>query len=294
MINSGRDKYCFIINPIAGNRWGKKTEKHIRAFFQQKEFNFRIDFTQHKGHAKTLTQKAINDGYNNIVAVGGDGTINEVAQSVHGSKAALGIIPVGSGNGLARDLGIPMNLNKAIQRLVSGKAKEIDVGFINSQLFLCTCGIGFDAYIAYKMSKLQKRGFLNYALMVLKVVFNYKPIEAKIKVGEKYLDETIFGATIANTKQYGNNFYIAPKAKIDDGLLNLIILKPFNKLLYPIVALAFITKKIEKFKFVKQIESPEIIIQYTENSIYHYDGESNKLDMPATIGINPKKLSVIV
>lgn len=286
------EKIFLIINQYAGHKEGAKAVKFVIPYLNQKGHLVEYSFTNHPGHAIELAQKASADGFDLVVAVGGDGTVNEVAQGLIGSDTPMGIIPMGSGNGLARELKISMDMNKSTRTLVEGENLQLDVCKLNDQRFLCTSGIGFDAMIAYKMSKSATRGFLKYVQLVIQESIFYKPLEVKIKIDGVAIEKPVFLITFANASQFGNNAYIAPAASMTDGLIDVVVVRKFAKIWMPVFAIALFTKLIPKLPFVDCYKAKQIELQLANTPHYHFDGEPGKLVVPAKIELDEKKIWV--
>lgn len=285
-------KVFLIINNKAGHGKGRKTADFVISYLLQKGCRVEHAFTAYPGHATELASKAAAQGFDLVVAMGGDGTANETAQGLIGSDTIFGIIPVGSGNGLAREVGVSTNIQKACRTLLEGVTRKIDVCHINSQRFFCTGGIGFDAHIAYQMSIAPTRGFWRYVhLSVLESLY-FKPIKVKIKIDGKAMDYSVFLITFANATQYGNNIYIAPAASMSDGLLDVVVVKPFPKILLPVFGLALFLKVVHRLPFVDCYQAKEIELTLAETSDFHFDGELGKLQFPEQICIDPEKLLI--
>lgn len=284
-----------IINKFAGHR-----KKHSTAVFQvvsilqESGCEVEYSYTNHPGHATELASEAANKGFNLIVAVGGDGTMNEVAQGLIGTSKPMGIIPIGSGNGLARDLGIPMDMMKSARLLVEGKIQQIDVCSVNKQRFLCTSGIGFDAQVADKMGKSLTRGFLRYIQLTIQESIAFKPFKIKMKVNDILIEKPVFLVTFANARQFGNNAYIAPFASISDGLIDVIVVNPFNKIWLPVFGIGLFLGIIPKLPFVDCYKAKQIELEFADTPFFHFDGEPGKLQIPATISVDAEKLFVVV
>ena len=218
----------FIVNPLSGTHKKGEIPDIISQALDKTKFDYKVLFTEYAGHAAELTRNAVKGYTDIVVAVGGDGTVNEVARSLVHTSTALGIIPCGSGNGLARHLCIPMDIRKAIAIINQCKIDLLDYGVINDLPFFCTCGMGFDAFISLKFAGAGKRGPITYVENVLKEGLKYQP--------ETYIvqDETgtkqykAFLIACANASQYGNNAFIAPQASMTDGLMDVIIMEPFT------------------------------------------------------------------
>ncbi len=289
-----RKKNIFlIINQFAGNgkNRSQKIEKAI-SWLQSNAGKVEFEYTNHPGHATELASEAVGK-FDIIVAVGGDGTVNEVALGLIGTSTPMGIIPMGSGNGLARDLGISMNVKDCTRSLIEGKVQQIDVCRINNQRFLCTSGIGFDAQVADKMSKAPTRGFLRYIKLTIIESLAFKPFKIKMKVDDLWIEKPVFLVTFANARQFGNNAYIAPSASLTDGLIDVVVVNPFNKILLPVFGIGLFAKYIPKLKFVDCYKAKQIELESAGTNIYHFDGEPGNLDVPATISVDSEKLFVV-
>jgi diacylglycerol kinase (ATP) len=259
-------------------------------------FNPAFYFTMYPRHAYKLVYELAGEGYTIIVAVGGDGTVNEVAGAVTELGITLGIIPAGSGNGLARHLGISTNLVKAIGCLNNHKTKKIDVGKINDDWFFCTSGVGFDAHIGNRFSKLGKRGFISYLRTVINEYRHYRPKKYKFRIdGEKYVRRALL-ITIANASQYGNNAYIAPDASIDDGLFDVGIIYPFPAFKAVFMTIRLFNKSIQYSKYHEVIRGKDICFEKPRKKyFFHYDGEPKKFKKgKVKISMHPMQLNVLI
>ena len=285
-------KVFLIINKYAGNMSGAKAVDIVIPYLKRKGYSVEYSFTNHPGHATELSSKASMDGFDLIVAVGGDGTVNEVAQGILGSITPLGIIPVGSGNGMARELGISMNMHQSARMLFEGKNLQLDVCRLNKQHFLCTSGIGFDAMIADKMSKASSRGFLRYVQLVIQESIKFKPFDIRMKIDGVIIAEQVFLITFANASQFGNNAFIAPGASMTDGLIDVVVVKKFPKIWMPVFAVALFTKLIPKLPFVDCYKAKNIELEMADTTVFHYDGEPGKLNVPALVFIDTQKIVV--
>ena len=286
------EKIFLIINNYAGHQEGVKAVEIVIPWLLKNGCEVEYAYTQYAGHATELASKASLAGFDLVVAVGGDGTVNEAAQGLIGTRTCMGIIPVGSGNGLARELGISMNMRKSAHTLIEGVNLQIDVCKINDQRFLCTSGIGFDAQIADQMSKASSRGLWRYIQLVIKESILYKPINVKMKIDGKPISQPVFLITFANASQFGNNAFIAPAASMTDGLIDVVVVKPFNKIWLPVFALTLFTKIIHKLPFVDCYKARAVELEWADTSIFHFDGEPGNLAIPATITIDSAKITV--
>src|ERR1035437_3052574 len=271
--NNMKSKIAFIINPFSGT--GKKTD--IPSLIQQgldmTIFEPEIVFTNDRGHGTLLAKGFVDKNFQIIVAVGGDGTVNEVGKSLINTKSSLGIVPIGSGNGLARHLGIPMNIKKAINQLNHWEPILMDYGLVNERPFFCTCGTGFDAYVSTQFAKGNKRGIMSYIEKIITGYFSYKSQNYHL-LGEGIdLDTKAFVITFANASQWGNNAYIAPQASVQDGKIDISIMSSFPIIAIPTLALQLFAKTIDKDLFMTTLRSKEIILIREESGPFHYDGE---------------------
>ena len=268
-----KSKIAFIINPISGT--GKK-EDLTALILQELDttlFEPEIAFTKFRGNGTELAKSYVDKGYHYIVAVGGDGTVNEVAQALVHTDCSLGIIPIGSGNGLARHLGIPMNTQKAIQQLNQSESIFMDYGLVNDKPFFCTCGTGFDAYVSTEFAKGKKRGIMSYIEKIITGYFSYKSQNYHL-VGEGIdLNAKAFVLTFANASQWGNNAYIAPQASVQDGKMDISIMSNFPIIAIPTLALQLFAKTIDKDLFMTTLRSDQITLYREESGPFHYDGE---------------------
>jgi len=292
MTQQKNKKIFLIINQYAGHKEGAKAVKFVIPYLNQKGHLVEYSFTNHPGHATELASKASADGFDLVVAVGGDGTVNEVAQGLIGTDTPMGIIPMGSGNGLARELKISMDMHKSTRTLIEGENLQLDVCKLNDQRFLCTSGIGFDAMIAYKMSKSATRGFLKYVQLVIQESIFFKPLEVKMKIDGVIIEKPVFLITFANASQFGNNAFIAPAASMTDGLIDVVVVHKFAKIWMPVFAVALFTKLIPKLPFVDCYKAKQIDLQVADTPHYHFDGEPGKLDVPSKIELDEKKIWV--
>jgi len=288
-------KLTFIINPIAGPRDNLKYWKALKKLLKKRNIPFRAKFTKRKEHATRLAFKRMKKEADAVlVSIGGDGTFNEVATALVKTEASLAHIPRGSGNGLARMLNIPVSLRKVPGYLVNGTVKSIDAGKIGEEYFFCTAGFGFDALIAHHFENSDSRGLKSYILYVFKVFFGYNGLDADFELDDERFSGRFFTVTIANANQYGNNAFIAPEAKVDDGLLDVTIIRPFPKLLTPLMAIALFGKSLHKLPYVETRKVRKMIINEVESSHFHRDGDAEKRTWPAEIEVVPSVLKILV
>lgn len=287
-------KIRIIINPISGTGKQAKAEEAIKTWLDKALFDCEIIFTQHKGHFTSLAKEAAEKAYDAVVVVGGDGSINEAAQGLIGTKTALGIIPIGSGNGLARHLNIPMSLAGAIMRINQFKTKQIDTAYLNEQTFVSIAGIGFDAHVAKLFSLTKKRGLWNYVKISVREYFRFPNKKYHLFLDGKAIDSESFMIVFANANQFGNNFVISPEGQIDDGLLDVCFVQKPKLYQIPNLFLKMFQKKIHQSKLVNIQSAKQISMDLKENEIINLDGESIALSGTLNITINPLSLWVLI
>jgi len=288
-----KKEILFIINPNSGNKKGALVADVVDAYLDTNKFNYKVVLTEYAGHAIEITANAVNEKIDCVVAVGGDGMINEVFQSLVNTSTALGIIPFGSGNGVARSLGIPMNYKRAIKLLNRASIRIIDTGRFNEKPFLGVAGIGFDGLISAEFSRSASRGLKTYLKLILKNFFNYQSNDYSIEVKDQRIDAKAFIIAFANTNQYGNNAIIAPNARVDDGKLDIVVFKDMPKWKIPIVAMKIMNGTIHNSKDVIILQNAEVKVS-TNASEAHIDGEPISTNKENTVHIIPNSLRVMV
>ncbi len=292
---SSRKKILFLVNPISGTRGKKSILRTINNEIDDEIFEPEILFTRKKGDAQQIISEKITEGFKYFVAVGGDGTVNEVGSAIVNSECAMGIIPFGSGNGLARHLKIPLDTAKAIHVINKLKVESIDYGEVNGLPFFCTCGVGFDAHVGYRFAKQKGRGLFNYIKVALHDFVRYKPKKYKVKIdGTQKMKVRAFLITCANASQYGNNAYIAPNANIQDGLLDIAIMSPINLLQAPAIGAMLFTRTIDKSTVLQTGRAKNVVIKRKREDVVHFDGEPVVMDRKIKISVVSKGLKVIV
>ena len=265
-------KTLAIVNPISGKGKQKNIEILLGQYLDHKRFHLKIEKTDYAGHGTELAKLAIKNGFDVVIAIGGDGTINEIANALTFSKLALGIIPCGSGNGFARHLGIPMNTKEAIKWINKASIQQIDTVNANDYRFINVAGIGFDALVAHEFAKMKSRGLSTYIKAILKSFRNFSNQTYVLKNKELETVEKAMMLCIANSSQFGNNTYIAPSAKIDDGKINISLLRKPKWFQIPLLTWKVFTKRLNSSSLFTEIITDEIkIIQ--QSDLGHIDGE---------------------
>ena len=289
---------AFIINPVAGNKDAqnakRKLPKLIMQLLDQEQWLPNIAFTEYAGHATEMARQYARMGFDAVVAVGGDGTVNEVARGLHDTQTALGIIPLGSGNGFARHLNIPIRVNKAIEMINHSEPISVDYGLANGKLFVSTCGTGFDALIADHFASSNKRGFAAYLQNILKDAFSYQPQTYHLVGDGLDLTHKAFLITFANANQWGYEALIAPKASVQDGLMDIMLMSGNAILGSASLALRLFAGSIDDSHFMDTLRAKEVTLEREEAGPFHIDGDPVTMEKDIHIKIVPDGLRVLV
>lgn len=281
-----------IINPISGTRSKNGLGAEVKGKLQPFGIDVDIKKTEAQGHAFQLASEAVEQGYDMVISAGGDGTVNEVANALSFSDCTLGILPFGSGNGLARSLGIPMEPLSALKLIEAGNTLVCDRGMVNNKPFYCTFGIGFDAAVSEKFASMKKRGRVTYIRSAFREFLNYKSQAYAILINGKIITDKALLIAVCNAPQYGNNAYIGPKAKLTDGLLDLTVVhadNPFNTLL---MGMDMLTGMLDKNRGISTFRVPSLTIVRTEEGPVHLDGEPMHMGKKMEISCEKKALKV--
>lgn len=287
--------YLFILNPTSGTSIGQNIDgvvRTINAFAKINGDHAHILFTNARGHATELvTNHLKSKNWKAIVAVGGDGTVNEIAKPLINQSVPIGILPLGSGNGLARHLGLPLTLDDSLKRVFTGKVITIDSGQLNEIPFFCTAGMGFDAFVGNLFSQQKQRGLSTYIRVSYQAFWDYRPQSLKLNG----TDLDVFSLTFANAGQFGNNAWVAPQADVQDGLLDICTIKPFPMWFGTSLVYKLFTKQMKSSEYITYQSATETVVETEKPPMIHYDGEPLQLDTNLIrIKINPKSLNVIV
>ncbi|MFD2245309.1 diacylglycerol/lipid kinase family protein [Pontibacter ruber] len=283
----------FIINPKSGPKSKVDVAARIKLHLDHSKYSHEIVYTAHAGHATELAQTAAGQGAAMVVAVGGDGTVSEVARGLLGTETALAILPRGSGNGLARHLQVPMNIDGALRVINQGQSTRIDSGTINGHPFFTTAGIGFDAYISSVFAGNKKRGLKTYVELVLKEVRYYKHLPVKVSINGNTLDTDCFVLAFANAAQYGNNAYIAPLADIRDGLLDVCLVRQLDMFKALNLSYCMLTKQVASPDSAEYFKTDSVDVETDHRIMYHADGEFIGHDSKFSVRLLPLSLKVI-
>lgn len=293
-MNEPKKEITFVVNPISGTQGKEQILKWIEEKMNREKYSWKVVRTQYAGHAAEVAAQCANQGAFAVVAIGGDGTINEVARSLVHSSTALGIVPCGSGNGLARHLEIPLDARRAINALNGGRVDTIDFGRINGMPFFCTCGVGFDAFVSLKFAQSGKRGALSYIEQTLKESLSYRPETYEVEIDGCTTRYKAFLIACGNASQYGNNAYITPQATLQDGLLDVTILEPFTMIDAPQLAFQLFNKTIDQNSRIKTFRCTSLRIHRSAPGVAHYDGDPVMMGEDIDVSIEKEGLRVIV
>ncbi len=288
---NNKKKILFILNPRAGHGLNKRIFDIADDLLDQSKFELHFATTEYRGHARVLAKKAVEEQFQYVVSVGGDGTVNEVAASLINSNVALAIVPTGSGNGLARHLNIPMQLSKAIELLNNEHAIWIDTFEVNQLFAINIAGVGFDGLIAHRFAQQSKRGFFTYIKIVIEEVLRFKNFEVTDAYGEQ---KQVWMVSIANSGQFGNNAWIAPNASCNDGLINVIYCSRMNLMQMIPFALKMFLKKLTPTDYYYEHKGAAMTIRFSTEQPLHIDGEAAQFCSKVDILCHPQSLKIIV
>ena len=282
MQSFNNNKIIFILNPKAGIARISSFKKLLKKFSD--EFDYATFSNIEDFHSFIKLHK--ND-YEVFIAVGGDGTVNSLASELIETDKILGVLPMGSGNGFAREMGFRKNIKALVKDIRKKESFKIDVLFINGAPSINVSGIGIDSLVAHEFHRLHHRGIWNYAISALKVVGKIKPFKVSITIDDNKIEDYYFMVSVANTRQFGSNAYLAPMATPDDGKFNLVLVKPFPKILSPLMVLLMLTGTLKESRYLRYIESESLVLIQSEEDRVHIDGEP--LFIENTIAVNMKK-----
>lgn len=267
-----KKKALLIINPISGTRSKQGLGTMIKSHLNPLGIEVEIKETKAGGDAFNMAAEAVERGFEMVITAGGDGTVNEVANALSFSSCVLGILPFGSGNGLARSVGVPQDTLAALKLIEGGHTITCDRGIVNDNPFYCTFGIGFDAAVSEKFATMKKRGRVTYIRSAFREFLNYRSRPYAIVIDGKAVTEKALLIAVCNAPQYGNNAYIGPKAKLTDGLLDVTVVhadNPFNTIL---MGMDMFTGMLDKNRGIGTFRVPALTIVRTEEGPVHLDG----------------------
>jgi YegS/Rv2252/BmrU family lipid kinase len=285
---------AFLINPVSGVGSKSSLERCIKRFFHPQN-GWQTEFYRTTGpnDAYDAALRYKEESFDLVVAVGGDGTVNQVARALMDSAVSMGIIPTGSGNGLARHLNIPLSVSKAVALLLKAPMVSIDSGSINGHSFFCTAGTGFEAHLASRFNTSRIRGFFSYLALSATTYFHYRPQKYCIYVRDQMLEREAFSITFANCGQWGNNICIAPDANASDGLLELVIWKKRPKVAILFMAMRLLTKTINRSRHIETICGASFRVERMQEDWVQFDGEHLRMGKEIKVEVHPASLHVI-
>lgn len=293
-MSSVKKRVVAIINPISGTQSKEVIPDLIDTILDKSRFDVDVRFTECAGHATRIGRQAVADRVDYVLSVGGDGTCNEIAKTLVHSGTALAIVPMGSGNGLARHLHIPMDVTRALRLVNDEQVIAIDYGKANDQLFFCTCGVGFDALVSLRFAQDKRRGGVTYVKKVITEYLKYKEETYELLCVDGAIREKAFLVACANASQYGNNAYIAPHANMQDGKMDITIIKPFTPLDIAPLALQLFTRTIDLNSKIMTIEKSAVTIVREKAGVMHIDGEPVMMDARIDVSCVHGGLRVLV
>ena len=288
-----KKRILFVINPVSGGKKKTTFNKQVLEVLDLNRFEPTFKITNHANHAYELAKSAIDEQYDAVIAVGGDGTINEIGTALVGSDIPLGIVPEGSGNGLALYLGIPMNESAALRRINRFESVDIDCGKIGERCFFNIAGIGFDASVSDRFASETFRGPVGYLRTIINVISKYKPKKYTLNIDGKVYEREAFMISVANSPQYGNNAYIAPNASINDGVLDVCIVHKFPLYTLPMMIFHLFNKTADQSEYVEIIPGKKICIEQEGKAPLHLDGEPMDLGNKIDIEVQGNALKII-
>lgn len=284
----------FIINPRSGVDRQKAIQDAIDTTLDQQLYSYEIQYTQYAKHGTVLAKEASAKGAYAVVAVGGDGSVNDIVAGLLDTDTCLAIIPKGSGNGMARTMGIPLKEQEAIAVINKGNEIKMDIGYANERPFISNAGVAFDALISRKFAKSVRRGFAMYSWLVTKYLWVYKAWKWDIEIDGKQIQEKAFIITVANGKQFGYNFQIAPDANWTDGLFDVVIIRNFPRILGGLIAFRAMNGSILKSPYVKHYRAKEVVVSHPQLRLMQTDGDAHECENKIRFTIKKGLQKVIV
>lgn len=288
-------KIAFIINPISGTENKEHLIEYLHeTFLPAKGYEAIYHMTKGSQDAYEASKGFVEQGFDIVVAVGGDGTVNQVAKGLLYSNTRLAIIPFGSGNGLARHLKVPLSYFGAVDTVLQGNTVEIDAARINDEIFFCTAGLGFEAVIGDRFNTAGTRGLITYMEYCAKEYVKYVRESYTIEIAGKVYDSKAFLITFANSAQWGNNVFIAPEASISDGMIDMVIWKRAPLVSMPILAAELLLKTIQYSEFVDTFRAKSVKIRRRKPGLIQFDGESRYMGEDIEVAVLEHAIKVMV
>lgn len=287
------NRVMVIVNPISGTRSKDGIEQYVENLFKSRGVDYLLNYTRGPEDARRLATEAANMGYSMVIAIGGDGTINEVASALIGSQTVLGIIPSGSGNGLARTLQIPQSAEGAMEVVLGGNVVDCDCGIVNGHPFFCTFGLGFDAAVAQKFASSHRRGKLTYLKNAIVEYLKYRPAPYALMINGEVVVKDAFLIAVCNVSQYGNNLYIAPSASIDDGLLDITLIRDGSPVDTAMAGLGMLAGALGPNRTIESFRISSAVITRLQSGLVQIDGEPMEMGCRLEIECRKAALKVI-
>ena len=288
MTSSEQPKILFIINPNAGKRNTQRLLHQLKPFRSA----IQVKQTEYSGHGNQIVKTELNK-YDVFVAVGGDGTINEIASALVGTDKKLAVFPSGSGNGFAREMGFRKNIRHLLRSIEKEETVQTDVIQLNDHFCFNMAGVGFDSAVAHHFSNGQNRGFWSYVSSTVQTFFRFQPFEATIKVDEQTIHGRFFMISIANTRQFGSNAFISPQSNPTDGQIELALVSPIPIWQAPNFVIQLFAGTLKPSKYIQFVPCKHEVTLTTSEKRFHLDGEPLKLESPVKIEIDAQKLLVV-
>ena len=292
----------FIVNPAAGGGRGQERFEHIRQWAAASERTIQVVYTKAIGHAQTLAREAAVAGWERVVAVGGDGTVSEVAAGLAGSNALLGVVPTGTGCDFARSTGIPLNAEAALAGLWDAEVRPLDLGYLGDRVFANAAGLGFDAAVAKDVNRLKTRwhatGTWTYLLGVGRMLRRYDAPVTRLSIdGGPWEEQRVLLLTFANGNQYAGGMHIAPGARVDDGELDLVLVTASRPTeVVAILPTVFLGRHVHHPK-VRIVQARSVSVTVDRQVPMHSDGEEAGVLMPGetlSVSLKPRMLRYLV
>lgn len=276
-------KIIVIINPKSGTTDKAEVPAVTENVLNKNLFSVEYRYVAEEGDAFRFAREAVDGNYYGVMAVGGDGTVNGAASALVDTPVALAVVPCGSGNGLGRHMNIPMKIDEAIKIVNKNQVEDFDYCTLNDRPFMCTCGMGFDAQVAYDFALDGKRGLTTYVKKTILDYIHYEPENYRLEFDDHIIENKAFVISCCNAAQYGNNSFIAPHASIQDGLIDITMITPFPFFMAPVMGLRLFLKNIDKDHYVQIFRAKEVKIMREKAGPMHIDGDP--VEMPAQLEI---------
>ncbi|MBP7731627.1 MAG: hypothetical protein KA114_08335 [Bacteroidales bacterium] len=283
------NKILVIINPKAGRKRIINVARKIDRYKNVMDYAVFKDLTDFRNFIRENIEK-----YEIFVAAGGDGTVNTVASEIAGSGKILAVLPVGSGNGFAREMGFRKNIKILLRDISKHNSFKTDIIFLNNRPCINVAGLGIDSFVAHVFHDSEKRGFWSYILACFKVVVSLKPIRITINIENNIIEENVFMLSVTNTRQFGNHAIIVPRAVPDDGKFNIVIVRPFPKIMLPFFAIKLLSGTLKESKYIRYYETDQPVTILSSEPKFHIDGEAVLIYDEINVTIKPKMLDVLV